>query len=323
MLVFLAPDQGALSALEQEVRRYLAWTSIKNDSQDLNLDAAQNRETENSLKRSNETVDLRLSETWCWLLVPSVDRADMKTLEWEKTRLSGSADTLITRAAHKLIQNEAIIKEWAPALLLMELDDLLWRGVNHLQIKQLWDYLTTYCYLPRLASYNVLEKAIQRGLQSEEYFAYAAAVGENRYIDLKYNQSTQIDRSGFLVRVNVARAQIERERDSRTEPSTPPNNPPDNGERPTGTPDTTPTEPEPAKSMRFFLSAQLDTTRVNRDVQRILEEIVVHLTQEPDVTMEIRLEVAATAPKGISQQTVRAVSENCRTLKLGDFGFEN
>lgn len=323
MLVFLAPDQGALSALEQEVRRYLAWTSIKNDSQDLNLDAAQNRETENSLKRSNETVDLRLSETWCWLLVPSVDRADMKTLEWEKTRLSGSADTLITRAAHKLIQNEAIIKEWAPALLLMELDDLLWRGVNHLQIKQLWDYLTTYCYLPRLASYNVLEKAIQRGLQSEEYFAYAAAVGENRYIDLKYNQSTQIDRSGFLVRVNVARAQIERERDSRTEASTPPNNPPDNGERPTGTPDTTPTEPEPAKSMRFFLSAQLDTTRVNRDVQRILEEIVVHLTQEPDVTMEIRLEVAATAPKGISQQTVRAVSENCRTLKLGDFGFEN
>ena len=148
-------------------------------------------------------------------------------------------------------------------------------------------------------------------------------MGENRYIDLKYNQSTQIDRSGFLVRVNVARAQIERERDSRTEPSTQPNNPPDNGERPTGTPDTTPTEPEPAKSMRFFLSAQLDTTRVNRDVQRILEEIVVHLTQEPDVTMEIRLEVAATAPKGISQQTVRAVSENCRTLKLGDFGFEN
>ena len=180
MLIFLAPDQGALPALEQEVRRYLAWVSIKDDSQDLNLDAAQNRETENSLKRSHETVDLRLNETWCWLLVPSVDRADMKTLEWEKTRISGSADTLITRAAHKLIQNEAVIKEWAPALLLMELDDLLWRGVNHLQIKQLWDYLTTYCYLPRLAGYNVLEKAIQRGLQSEEYFAYAAAVGENR-----------------------------------------------------------------------------------------------------------------------------------------------
>ena len=114
----------------------------------------------------------------------------------------GSADTLITRAAHKLIQSEAIIKEGALALLLMELGDLLWRGVNYLQIKQLWDYLGTYCYLSRFADSNVLEKAIQKGLQSEEYFAYAAAVGENRYIDRKYNQSTQIDRSGFLVRVS-------------------------------------------------------------------------------------------------------------------------
>lgn len=339
MLVFLAPDQGALSALEQEVRRYLAWTSIKNDSQDLNLDAAQNRETENSLKRSNETVDLRLSETWCWLLVPSVDRADMKTLEWEKTRLSGSADTLITRAAHKLIQNEAIIKEWAPALLLMELDDLLWRGVNHLQIKQLWDYLTTYCYLPRLASYNVLEKAIQRGLQSEEYFAYAAAVGENRYIDLKYNQSTQIDRSGFLVRVNVARAQIEREQAERlhelaeVEYGTGVDNAGrsisglQKGSVPVGDTQGTVTGTPPApsvtpKSTRFFLSAPLDTTRVNRDVQRILEEVISQITMESSVRLSLKLEVEAFAPNGVQPQTVRAVSENCRTLKIDNFGFE-
>ena len=78
MLVFLAPDQTSMSALEQETRRYLAWQSIKNDSQDLNLDAAQNRETENSLKRSDETVDLRLNETWCWLLTPAITRSDMK-----------------------------------------------------------------------------------------------------------------------------------------------------------------------------------------------------------------------------------------------------
>lgn len=340
MLVFLAPDQGALPALEQEVRRYLAWTSIKNDSQDLNLDAAQNRETENSLKRSNETVDLRLNEAWCWLLVPSVDRSDMKTLEWEKTRLSGSANTLVTRAAHKLVQSEAVIREWAPALLLMELDDLLWRGTNHLQIKQLWDYLATYCYLPRLAGYTVLESAIQKGLQSEEYFAYAAAVGEKRYIDLKFNQPVHVDRSGFLVRVSEARKQLEREQaELLHEPA----------EGATGTcaaaaetaasglqegcapfggtqGTATGTPPAPSvtpKSTRFFLSAPLDTTRVNRDVQRILEEIVIHLTQEPDVSMEIRLEVTATAPKGISQQTMRAVSENCRTLKINSFGFEN
>lgn len=323
MLVFLAPDQGALPALEQEVRRYLAWTSIKNDSQDLNLDAAQNRETENSLKRSNETVDLRLNEAWCWLLVPSVDRSDMEKLEWEKTRLSGSVGTLVTRAAHQLVQSEAVIREWAPALLLMELDNLLWHDKNHIQIKQLWDYFATYCYLPRLVSYSVLEEAIRKGLPSKEYFAYAAAVGENHYIDLKYNQPVQIDRSGFLVRVDAAKEQIEREQREKGG-NTPTSKPGAGTDGPSPNPPPyPPVGPEPpAKSMRFFLSAQLDTTRIYRNVQGIHEEIVTHLEQEPDVSMEIRLEVTATAPKGISPQTMRAVSENCRTLKIDNFGFE-
>ncbi|WP_165067758.1 Swt1 family HEPN domain-containing protein [Desulfovibrio sp. ZJ200] len=339
MLVFLAPDQTALSALEQETRRYLAWQSVRDDSQDLNLDAAQNRETENSLRRSNETVDLRLSETWCWLLTPSIDRSDMKTVEWEKTRLSGGDGGIIGRAGKMLLQNETVIAKWAPALLLMELDSLLWHGVNQLQIKQLWDYLTTYCYLPRLASYNVLEATILNGLSSEEYFAYAAAVGENRYIDLKYNQPAQIERSGFLVRASEARRQLEREQAGRPDESA-------NGKTGTGAdkPETsasglqegnapfaapggtstvtTPPSPPAPKSMRFFLSAPLDTTRVNRDVQRIVEEVISQLTMENGVTLNLKLEVEAFAPNGVQQQTVRAVSENCRTLKIDNFGFE-
>lgn len=337
MLVFLAPDQTALSALEQEVRRYLAWQSVKNDSQDLNLDAAQNRETENSLKRSNETVDFRLSETWCWLLTPSVDRSDMKTGEWEKTRLSAGTDGIIGRAGKKLLESEAVITQWAPALLLMELDNLLWREAKHLQIKQLWDYLTTYCYLPRLASYKVLETTIQKGLPSEEYFAYAAGVGENRYIDLKYNQLANIERSGFLVRVSEAKSQWERGRAE--QPGHPDVSEVGTGDStgtsasglqegnipfvsPSGASTATPPLSLKPKSMRFFMSAQLDTTRVNRDVQRILEEVISQLMAESGVTLNMRLEVEANAPNGVQQQTVRAVSENCRTLKIDNFGFE-
>ena len=80
--------------------------------------------------------------------------------------------------------------------------------------------------------------------------------------------------------------------------------------------------PVSPKPTRFFLSTRLDTTRVNRDVQRILEEIVAHLSQEDGVDLELRLEVQATATKGIGPQTVRAVTENCRVLKVDDFGFE-
>ena len=81
-----------------------------------------------------------------------------------------------------------------------------------------------------------------------------------------------------------------------------------------------PTPPAP-KSMSFYLSAQLDTTRVNRDVQKILEEVVSVLTQENGVSVELRFDVQASAPKGLQPNTIRAVSENCRTLKITNFGF--
>lgn len=338
MLVFLAPDQTSMSALEQETRRYLAWQSIKNDSQDLNLDAAQNRETENSLKRSNETVDLRLSETWCWLLTPAIARSDMKTLDWEKIRLNGGSEGIISRAGKKLLENETVIDRWAPALLLMELDSLLWKNADSLQIKKLWEYLCTYCYLPRLSDYSVLEKTIQEGVQGEDYFAYAAGVSEGRFIDLKYAQKASIDRNGFIVRKSAAKNQLElKHMQSNPSPSgfvtdAGVSNPHPSVQREGGTPLTTErtgtepsTSPSPLstpKSMRFFLSAPLDDTRVNRDVQRILEEVISQLAADNGVTLSLRLEVEAGASKGFSQETIRAVSENCRTLKIKEFGFE-
>lgn len=338
MLVFLAPDQTSMSALEQETRRYLAWQSIKNDSQDLNLDAAQNRETENSLKRSNETVDLRLSETWCWLLTPAIAPSDMKTLDWEKIRLSGGSEGIISRAGKKLLENETVIDRWAPALLLMELDSLLWKNADSLQIKKLWEYLCTYCYLPRLSDYSVLEKTIQEGVQGEDYFAYAAGVSEGRFIDLKYAQKASIDRNGFIVRKSAAKNQLElKHMQSNPSPSgfvtdAGVSNPHSSVQREGGTPLTTErtgtepsTSPSPLstpKSMRFFLSAPLDDTRVNRDVQRILEEVISQLAADNGVTLSLRLEVEAGASKGFSQETIRAVSENCRTLKIKEFGFE-
>ncbi|MFQ9491665.1 MAG: hypothetical protein ACLR0N_12610 [Bilophila wadsworthia] len=152
---------------------FLAWTSVKTTVR-IEPRCRAEPQTKNSLKRSDETVELRLKEAWCWLLVPGMDRADMKTLDWERIRLSGSDGGIIMRAATKLLQEEMVISKWAPALLRMELDDLLWRGTAKLQVKQLWEYLCTYCYLPRLADYGVLQEAIERGLPFDEYFAYAA-----------------------------------------------------------------------------------------------------------------------------------------------------
>ena len=72
MVAFIAPEQDLMLSLRQTVRHYLAWKSIKEDSEDLNLDAAQNRETANSLARYDKTVDDQIQDVYCWLIVPYI-----------------------------------------------------------------------------------------------------------------------------------------------------------------------------------------------------------------------------------------------------------
>jgi hypothetical protein len=349
MLAFIASDQDLMLSLEQAVRLYIAWKSIKDDSEDLNLDAAQNRETDNNLKRSNETVDARVKEAYCWLIIPYIDKnVNMSSIVWDAITIKGGNDNIVTKAAKKMLQNEAVITGWAPALLLMELDNILWREADNIPIKKLWEYLCTYCYLPRLANEDVLTKAIQAGLNSTEYFAFAAGFDGTRYIDLKINQYVGIiEKSGCLVKVSVAQKQFDEEEAKRQadaaaraakagieavvpasvggygistsctspQPSIGDITSVHENENPNHTTET-------PKNTHFYMTAQLDTTRIGRDVQRLVEEVISHLTSVDGAQVEVALDVNVKSPGGLSQQVVRTVSENCRTLRVGTFGFD-
>ena len=54
-----------------------------------------------------------------------------------------------------------------------------------------------------------------------------------------------------------------------------------------------------------------------------VQEIIQHLNAVDGATVELKLEVEVIAPNGIPSGTVRTVSENCRTLKGTDFGFDD
>ena len=342
MLAFVAPDYDKLRDLQAEVKRYIAWKSIISDKDDLNLDGGQLREAENSLNRSNNTVGTRIKETYCWLLVPYIDQyEDIKTIQWEISNLGGGDDEIVSKATKKMLQGEQIITTWAPALLKMSLDDLLWKDSNDIAIKKLWEYLCTYCYLPRLANYNVLEDAIAKGIHSTEFFGIAAGFSGERYIDLKLNEAVySINQSDLLVKPSVAMKQIMEER----KPPVPggdvlPDTPGAAGgssggtaggqggqTQPGGTPgqqggDTGGTSAP--KNTRFFMSAKLDNTRVNKNVNDYLTEVIQHLMSVDGADVELTLEVSVSAPDGIPSSTVRTVSENCRTLKIQNFGFED
>ncbi len=273
-----------------------------------------------------------MAEAYSWLLVPYIDKsADTKEIVWERARIGGGSEGVVVKATRKLIQDEHLIQKWAPTLLKMELDNLLWKDANHISVKQLWDYLSTYAYLPRLANESVLIQTIQQGVNSQEFFAYAAGFDGERYLDLKLNQFVgSVDRSGYLVKVAVAKDQLAKERAAREQeeaggvsmPATPPE---PTGTEMTGEVETTgesPAQPQVNKT-RFYLSARLDNTRINRDVQKLLEEVIKHLSDTPGAEVKVSLEVEASSMLGFSATTVRTVSENSRTLRVDDFGFDD
>lgn len=66
----------------------------------------------------------------------------------------------------------------------------------------------------------------------------------------------------------------------------------------------------------------MDAQRVHKDLETIVDEVLQHLTSLPDADVSVTLEISAHNPEGFDDNTVRTVSENSRTLKFDQFGFE-
>ena len=62
--------------------------------------------------------------------------------------------------------------------------------------------------------------------------------------------------------------------------------------------------------------------RVGRDASRIADEVLVHLVGLVGSQVRVTLEIEVTIPGGAPDQVVRTVTENGRTLKFTDNGFE-
>ena len=209
------------------------------------------------------------------------------------------------------------------------LDDVpLWRG-NHVPVKQLVDDFARYLYLPRLASPEVLTAAMRDGVTmlswATETFAYAEGFDESagRYRGMRHGQNVTIvpESSGLLVHPATARAQIESEQAATTAANTVAA-----GAQPAATPSVgaTTSAPAVAPKRRYYGSVKLDPARVGRDASRIAEEVIAHLVAHVGAEVTVTLEIEARIPEGASDQTVRTVTENSRTLKFEPgSGFEN
>lgn len=333
-LAFLAVDKNRLQDLDEAVRRYLAWQSIVDEKEILDLSPHQVRQAEAQKKGADSAVSARIPEAYQWLLVP-VQPTPQSAIEWQVSRLTGQ-DQLAVRASKKLRNDELLVTGFAASRLRLELDQVpLWRG-DHVAVKQLVEDFARYLYLPRLKNPPVLLKAIEDGLMllswTEDSFAYAESFDEEsgRYRSIRTCQFISFSEnnlSGLLVRPAVALKQIQAEAAAREDASV--------GVTegaggitateswPGKTETTEKTEPkEPPKPKRFHGSVKLDPTRVGRDASRIAEELIAHLSGLVGAKVTVTLEVEAEIPSGVPDHVVRTVTENSRTLKFTSQGFE-
>ena len=336
-LVFLAVDQTRLQDLDEAVRRYLAWESILAEKEKpLNLTPHQVKQAETQRDSADSAVTARLPEAYQWLLVP-VQSSPQADVEWQSFRLSG-ADPLAVRASKKLRNDESLVITLAGTRLRMELDRVpLWRG-DHVSIKQLVDDFARYLYLPRLQEPSVLLGAIRDGLAlllwPQDSFAYADSFDETagRYRGLRCGQHIPISEanlSGLIVRPDIARKQQEADTalaargTAATGAGT---TAPDESGETAGQPPsigTSTTVPQTSVPTRFHGSVSLDPTRVGRDAGRIADEVIAHLSGLVGSTVKVTLDIEAEIPTGAPDNVVRTVTENSRTLKFTNQGFES
>jgi hypothetical protein len=77
-----------------------------------------------------------------------------------------------------------------------------------------------------------------------------------------------------------------------------------------------------ARPKRYHGTVVLDSTRVGRDASRVADEVISHLAALMGAKVRVTLEIDAEMPDGASEQIVRTVTENGRTLKFTSQGFE-
>jgi len=205
----------------------------------------------------------------------------------------------------------------------------------------------------------VLLSAIRDGVQAmwweRETFAYAESYDaeRKRYLGLKAGQQVQVtvSTSSVLVKPEVAAAQIaadeahaaaqratisqvgaatamtyaelrvkpnlvviERQGTGLAEPTT---------ALPTSMPvSPTPATPQESQFHRFYGSVKINPRMMAKDAGSVMQEVVTHLTALYGAKVQVTLEIQADIPGGVTDDIVRTVTENCRTLKFESAEFE-
>lgn len=325
MILFLAPDDGTISQLKQDMRMLMAWRSVERESEALNLDNAQKKEAKEAIRQLEKTVTDRIQEAWQHLLVPT--QHGTSPVVWERLVVQGENPVL--KVAQKLRADDFLTDAFSPKILSQEMTrNNLWKDAESLSIRELWDDYTRYLYLYRLTGYSVLTRALEVGIKSGEYFAYADGQDETgRYQGLCFGDYgyLHVTHDGCLVKPEAAKRQIDKENaerikvmESDLEYVREDNDAP-------GVIYQQPVAPSlpVGKNTHFIGSVKIDENRLGSTAGTINTEVLQHLQKLPGAKVSITLDIQVSIPDGVPDDMERIIRENCKTLKFDTSEFEN
>ncbi len=343
-LIFLAPDFDVVGRLKEQGRIYLAWDSIVTDIENgtLNQDISHLNQAKRSRDHAEQSLSQLIRETWKWLIAPVEDFVKGKPqLEWEAVQVSPTAPNLIQAIEDKLREEEWLIYEWSPIHLRNLLKQwYLKDGETEVSALKVWQDTCHYLYLPRLVNDQVFRDAIAKGIETEDYFGFAAGRDGDRYLGFVFGQPAVImlDENSLLIDREVAVAYRER-----TQPPSPPA--PEQDEIGSGSGTATTTSygvngtgiqnlasgsvgetgrgTPAATKKHFYGTVTLDPIRAKMDFATIMDEIVQQFTSRLGVDVKISVEIQAQNKEGFDESLQRIIKENCNVLKFDTSEFEN
>lgn len=331
-VVYLAADVARLEELDAATRDYLGWTHVLANEADLDLTQNQKNQAAQRQAQADQTVTARLLQSFTWALVPTQPDPGSQFLIRE-TKVEGQSQSLAERVSRRLGNDGDLSTRQAAATIRLAINKVpqIWKD-GHVTLGALWGLYSQYPYMPRLRDRKVLNEGIVDLPMIWVTDAFALATGYDeaagRYIGLwtpedKGPPPVATD-TLLLVRPDVAT----RQREAESEPKTSSEEQLENLVQQNGDATSHDTSAQRANVVfanpktRFYGVKTLNSDKIAFDFKNIAEEVIANLRAADGTTLTVRIEIEATNPTGFEEDKVRTVSENARTLKFDQSGFE-
>ena len=325
MIIFLAPDEKRLEEAIDAMRQFMGWRWMAGRFEEENLSPSSQRQIEVNLERSASDVDRRISDSYTWIFAP-VQPDPQGPVQITVEKADGSQDRLAERVSDRLLRTGMLFTQIHPRNIRMELESKLktvW-GSGYISVGELWSYFCKFPYLTRLRDRSVLIDGVRSAISllTAEIDGFALAerfdAGSGAFTGVTVPSGEaifgQILDSTLLVDLQFAKA---REMGKPTETA---EGESDSLNATTGAAKVLKVDQK--KKTRFFGTVVLDSERHARDFARLSQEIISQILSIEGSKLEVIVEIQAELKDGFSDEAVRIISENARTLRFSQQSFE-